>query len=58
MDILRAKEIIEGLADGVNPLTGEVLSPEDSCNQAEVVRAPCPAYYFGIPADEKAKATA
>ena len=39
MDILRAKEIIEGLADGVNPLTGEVLPPEDSCNQADVVRA-------------------
>ena len=39
MDILRAKEIIEGLADGVNPLTGEVLPPEDSCNQVDVVRA-------------------
>ena len=39
MDILRAKKIIEGLADGVNPLTGEILPPEDSCNQADVVRA-------------------
>jgi len=39
MDILRAKEILQGLADGVNPLTGEILPPEDSCNQAEVVRA-------------------
>lgn len=39
MDILRAKEIIEGLANGVNPLTGEVLPPEDSCNQPDVVRA-------------------
>lgn len=39
MDILRAREIIEGLADGVNPLTGEVLPPEDSCNQADVIRA-------------------
>lgn len=39
MDILRAKEIVKGLADGVNPLTGEVLPPEDSCNQADVVRA-------------------
>lgn len=27
MDILRAKEIIEGLADGVNPLIGEILPP-------------------------------
>lgn len=39
MDIYRAKEIIEGLADGVNPLTGEVLPLEDSCNQPDVVRA-------------------
>lgn len=39
MDIIRAKEILTALADGVNPLTGEVLPPEDSCNQAEVVRA-------------------
>lgn len=27
MDILRAKEIIECLADGVNPLTGQVSPP-------------------------------
>ena len=39
MDIYRAREIIEGLADGVNPLTGEVLPLEDSCNQPDVVRA-------------------
>ena len=39
MDIIRAKEIIDGLANGVNPLTGEVLPPEDSCNQPDVVRA-------------------
>jgi hypothetical protein len=39
MDITRAKELLEGLADGVNPLTGEVLSRDDSCNQVEIVRA-------------------
>lgn len=39
MDIIRAKEILSALSDGVNPLTGEVLPPEDSCNQVEVVRA-------------------
>lgn len=39
MDILRAKEIVTALADGINPLTGEILSSDDSCNQAEVVRA-------------------
>ena len=39
MDIMRAKEILEILADGVNPMTGEVLPAIDSCNQVEVVRA-------------------
>lgn len=39
MDIIRAKEILNCLADGVNPTTGEVLPPDDSCNQAEVIRA-------------------
>ena len=39
MDIIRAKEILEILADGVNPMTGEVLPDGDSCNQVEVVRA-------------------
>lgn len=39
MDILQAKEIIKSLADGVNPLTGEVISKYDVCNQVEIVRA-------------------
>lgn len=39
MDMLRAKEILEGLANGINPLTGELLAPEDSCNQPDVIRA-------------------
>ena len=39
MDIIQAKELLSILADGVNPMTGEVLPPEDSCNQADVVRA-------------------
>lgn len=39
MDMARAKEIIEILADGINPITGEVLPPDDCCNQAEVIRA-------------------
>lgn len=39
IDIVRAKKIIEALAEGVDPVTGELL-PEDSvCNQGEVVRA-------------------
>ena len=39
MDLQRAAELLAGLADGVDPLTGEVL-PEDSvCNKAEIVRA-------------------
>lgn len=39
MDIEQAKSILNILADGINPITGEVLSPDDSCNQVEVVRA-------------------
>ena len=39
MDIQRAKELLSMLADGVNPLTGEILPDDDSCNQAEIVRA-------------------
>ncbi len=39
MDIIRAKELLAALADGVNPITGEVLSERDSCNQVEIVRA-------------------
>lgn len=39
MDIIVAKEIITALADGVNPITGEVLPSECVCNDVEVVRA-------------------
>ncbi|WP_101910012.1 hypothetical protein [Marasmitruncus massiliensis] len=39
MDITRAKELLTGLADGVNPLTGELLPDDCICNQAEIVRA-------------------
>lgn len=39
MDIERAKELLTVLADGINPVTGEVLSDNDSCNQVEIVRA-------------------
>lgn len=39
MDIVRAKEIVSALAEGIDPTTGEVL-PEDSVyNKGEVVRA-------------------
>lgn len=39
MDIQYAKELLRVLADGVNPLTGEVLPSDDSSNQVEIVRA-------------------
>ncbi len=39
MDIVRAKQIISTLAEGIDPTTGEVL-PEDSIyNKGDVVRA-------------------
>ena len=39
MDIIRAKEIIRGLAEGVDPTTGEVLPQESVYNSPEVIRA-------------------
>lgn len=39
MDIIRAKEIIATLAEGIDPITGEILPDDCVCNKAEVVRA-------------------
>lgn len=39
MNIESATEILKVLANGINPITGELLSLDDSCNQPEVIRA-------------------
>ena len=39
MKLEKAKELLSALADGVNPLTGEVLGEGDSCNQPDIIRA-------------------
>lgn len=39
MDITYAKELLGMLADGVNPITGEVLPESDCCNQPDIIRA-------------------
>lgn len=53
MDILRAKELLKELAEGINPVTGEALSREDSCNQVEIVRAlHCILEYAKVPAKQ------
>ena len=39
MDIERAKELLSALADGVDPLTGEVLDRGNVCNKPEIIRA-------------------
>ena len=39
MDIIRAKEIVRTLADGVDPTTGEILPAESVYNAPEVIRA-------------------
>ena len=39
MDIERAKELLSALADGVDPLTGEVLDRDNVCNKPEIIRA-------------------
>ena len=47
MDLQRAKELLSGLADGVDPLTGEVLPEDHVCNKAEIIRAfHCVLKYF------------
>ena len=57
MDILRAKEIISALAEGVDPTTGEVLPGDSICNKGEVVRA-FYALLAACPAKEVVKKTA
>lgn len=39
MDIVRAKEIIRMLADGIDPITGEILPEESTYNSPEIIRA-------------------
>ena len=39
MELKQAREILIALADGIHPVTGEILPAEDSCNQPEVIRA-------------------
>ncbi|MBQ6569101.1 MAG: hypothetical protein IJL87_02470 [Clostridia bacterium] len=39
MDIRQAREIIETLADGINPITGEIFSKNDIFNQPDIIRA-------------------
>lgn len=39
MELPRALEIVEALAEGVDPLTGEILSAESPYNSPEVIRA-------------------
>ena len=39
MDIDKAKEIVQTLAEGIDPTTGEVLPDNSVCNKGEVVRA-------------------
>lgn len=39
MDIIRAKDIIRRLAEGIDPLTGELLPDDCICNQADIIRA-------------------
>ena len=39
MEIQRARELLTILADGIDPLTGEVLPDDHVCNKGEIVRA-------------------
>lgn len=39
MDLARARQVLSMLADGISPLTGEILPDDNLCNQAEILRA-------------------
>ena len=39
MSPLEAKKIIESLADGIDPVTGEILPEQSAINSPQVVRA-------------------
>ncbi len=39
MDLVRAKELLSALADGIDPFTGELLPKTHVCNQPEIIRA-------------------
>lgn len=39
MDIERAKGLLKCLADGIDPLTGEVFPSDHVCNRPEMIRA-------------------
>ena len=39
MDINRAKEIISALAEGIDPITGEVLPENSVYNKGDIIRA-------------------
>jgi hypothetical protein len=39
MDIIKAKEIVEMLADGIDPTTGEILPLDSHYNDPEIIRA-------------------
>ena len=39
MDMIRAKELLSALADGVDPFTGELFPPNHVCNRPEIIRA-------------------
>ena len=51
MDISRAKEIVGALAEGIDPITGEVLPAGHLCNNADVVRA----FYTLLQVNDKKK---
>ena len=39
MDIVRAKELLSALADGIDPFTGELFPRDHICNHPDIIRA-------------------
>ena len=57
MDIIRARQIVRLLAEGVDPFTGEVLSNESVYNKPDVIRALYTLLEATTPNTESSKAT-
>ena len=49
MDEVTALKLIDTLASGVDPATGELLGPDNPCQHPDVVRALCLAAWLGNP---------
>lgn len=53
MDIIRAREIVRTLIDGVDPTTGELLPNDSPYNSPEIIRALLKVWEVTAPSEKK-----